>query len=52
MEDRQHTTKSILDNYSGNVLDFPNGKEKIVERSRKFTLLKNFRISHKIIKLS
>ena len=30
MEDRQRTTKSILDNYSGNVLDIPNGNEKIL----------------------
>ena len=36
MEDRQRTTtKSILDGYSGNVLDIPNGKDKILERSRK-----------------
>jgi len=36
MEDRQRiTTKSILDNYSGNVLDIPNGKDKILERSGK-----------------
>ena len=25
MEDRQPTTKSILENYSGNILDIPNG---------------------------
>ena len=25
------TTKSILDNYSGNVLDIPNGKKKILD---------------------
>ncbi len=32
MEDRQRTTtKSILDNYSGNVLDIPNGNEKILD---------------------
>ena len=31
MEDRQRTTKSILDNYSGNVLDIPNGKKKILD---------------------
>ena len=31
MEDRQRTTKSILDNYSGNVLDIPNGKESILD---------------------
>ena len=31
MEDRQPTTKSILDNYSGNILDIPNGKEKILD---------------------
>ena len=29
MEDRQPTCKSILDNYSGNILDIPNEKEKI-----------------------
>ena len=33
MEDRQRiTTKSVLDNYSGNVLDIPNGKAKILDR--------------------
>ena len=31
MEDRQRTTKSILDNYFGNVLDIPNGNEKILD---------------------
>ena len=31
MEDRQRTTKSILDNYSGNVLDIPNGNESILD---------------------
>ena len=32
MEDRQRTTtKSILDNYSGNVLDIPNWNEKILD---------------------
>ena len=32
MEDRQcTTTKSILDNYSGNVFDIPNGNEKILD---------------------
>ena len=31
MEDRQRTTKSILDKYSGNVLDIPNGNEKILD---------------------
>ena len=36
MEDRQPTTtKSILDNYSGNVLDIPNGKDKILDRFKK-----------------
>ena len=36
MEDRQRiTTKSILDNYSGNVLDIPNGKDKILDRFKK-----------------
>ena len=29
------TTKSILDNYSGNVLDIPHGKEKILDRFKK-----------------
>ena len=28
---RSITTKSILDNYSGNVLDIPNGNEKILD---------------------
>ena len=32
MEDRQPITKSILENYSGNILDIPNGKEKILDR--------------------
>ena len=32
MEDRQRTTKSILENYSGNILDIPNRKEKILDR--------------------
>ena len=31
MEDRQPTTKSILDNYSGNVLDIPNGNESVLD---------------------
>ena len=31
MEDRQRTTKSILDNYSGNVLNIPNGNKKILD---------------------
>ncbi len=31
MEDRQRTTKSILDNYSGNVLDIPNGNKSVLE---------------------
>ena len=31
MEDRQRTTKSILDNYSGNVLDIPNGNESVLD---------------------
>ena len=36
MEDQQPiTTKSILDNYSGNVLDIPNGKDKILDRFKK-----------------
>ena len=36
MEDRQRiTTKSILDNYSGNVLDIPHGKDKILDRFKK-----------------
>ena len=28
---RSTTTKSILDNYSGDVLDIPNGKESILD---------------------
>ena len=28
---RSTTTKSILDNYSGDVLDIPNGKDKILD---------------------
>ena len=36
MEDRQPTTKSILENYSGNILDIPNGKEKILYRFKKY----------------
>ena len=36
MEDQlPTTTKSILDNYSGNVLDIPHGKEKILDRFKK-----------------
>ena len=36
MEDQRATlTKSILSNYSGYVLDIPNGKDKILEHSRK-----------------
>ena len=31
MEDRQRTTKLILDNYSGNVLDIPNGNESVLD---------------------
>ena len=31
MEDRQPTTKSILDNYSGDVLDVPNADKKILD---------------------
>ena len=31
MEDRQRTTKSILDNYSGDVLDIPNADKKILD---------------------
>ena len=31
MEDRQRTTKSNLDNYSGNVLDIPNGNESVLD---------------------
>ncbi len=31
MEDRQRTTKSILDNYSGNVLDIPNGDKSVLD---------------------
>ena len=36
MEDRQPTTKSILENYSGNILDIPNGKEKILDRFKNY----------------
>ena len=44
MEDRQHTTtKSILDNYSGNVLDIPNGKESILDSSLPKDVKQNFR---------
>ena len=32
MEDRQRTTKSILDNYSGDVLDVPNADKKILDQ--------------------
>ena len=32
MEDRQPTNKAILENYQGNILDIPNGKEKILDR--------------------
>ena len=35
MEDRQPTTKSILENYSGNILDIPNGKKKILDMNSK-----------------
>ncbi len=39
MEDQQRTTtKSILDGYSGYVLDIPNGKDKILEHSRKLNV--------------
>ena len=31
MEARQRTTKSILDNYSGYVLDVPNADKKILD---------------------
>ena len=31
MEDQQRTTKSILDNYSGYVLDVPNADKKILD---------------------
>ena len=31
MEDRQRTTKSILDNYSGDVLDVANADKKILD---------------------
>ena len=31
MEERQRTTKSILDNYSGDVLDIPNADKKILD---------------------
>ena len=37
MGDRQRiTTKSILENYSGNILDIPNGKEKILHRFKNY----------------
>ena len=39
MEDRQRTTKSILDNYSGDVLDIPNADKKILEELPKETIL-------------
>ena len=35
MEDRQRTTKSILDNYSGYVLDVPNADKKILDELKK-----------------
>ena len=31
IEDRQRTTKSILENYSGDVLDIPNADKKILD---------------------
>ena len=31
MEDRQRTTKSILENYSGNILDIPNGDKSVLD---------------------
>ena len=31
IEDRQRPTKSILDNYSGDVLDIPNADKKILD---------------------
>ena len=31
MEDRQRTTKSILDNYAGDVLDIPDADKKILD---------------------
>ena len=31
MEEQQRTTKSILDNYSGDVLDIPNADKKILD---------------------
>ena len=36
IEDRQTITKSILENYSGNILDIPNGKEKILDRFKNY----------------
>ena len=39
MEDRQRTTKSILDNYSGDVLDVPNADKKILDELPKETIL-------------
>ena len=39
MEDQQRTTtKSILDGYSGYVLDIPDGNKKIFERSKKLSV--------------
>ena len=35
MEDRQRTTKSIFDNYSGDVLDVPNAEKKILDMNCK-----------------
>ena len=38
MEDQQRTTtKSILDGYSGYVLDIPNGKDKILDHYKNAT---------------
>ena len=35
---RQPTTKLILKNYSGNFLNIPNGKEKILDRLKNYPL--------------
>ena len=42
MEDRQRTTKSILDNYSGDVLDVPNADKKILDDLDTSSILDEF----------
>ncbi len=50
MADQRATlTKSILSDYSGYVLDIPNGKDKILERSEKLKV-KLFKISQPFLK--